>query len=626
MTRRMVVSVLTGAIALLLATAAQGEDANAVFARYKAASGGARWDSLHSLQSTGSLSAGGLKGKFHQTEDLLTGRSSDSYTIGPIDGADGYDGTNAWSRSPGGEVAVLDDPDAVRSAHSDAWMNASAFWYPKRGHATYGKVEAHEINGKQYNVVDAIPDGGNPVMLWFAADTGLLARSVRKMGGDTLTTTFDDYRNVDGVRLPFHIADNQTDAAGRTDPRNHHEVQFDRIDANVAVADRDFAVPSMAATAHIDNASGISKVPFELVNNHIYVDGAVDGKPARFLVDTGGISLLTPAAAKKFGLASTGRMAVSGAGENPTDLAFARGKQVRVGEATLSDPMFYVVDLGNLPQIEGMPIDGLVGYEMFRRFVVQIDYANKVLTLVDPKKFEPPVGATALDFKLAGTTPEISGELDGMPVVLTVDTGSRDSLTLSSPFVRAHGLVAKYAASPEAVIGWGVGGAARGRPARFGTLKLGVLAVKDIAGDLSISDKGAFSDPNVAGNLGGGALHRFTVTFDYANRKMYLAPNANFGKTDLFDRSGLWLFADGDALKIVDVAPGSAAEHAGMRVGDRLISIGHAAVPTKSLTDWRRQWRELPSGTHVAVAFLRNGKAQTADLVLADRIPVHASP
>ena len=615
------VTMLTGAIALLLAGAAHGEDAGAVFARYKAASGGAHWDAVHSLQSDGTLSAGGLKGTFHQTEDLLTGRSSDSYEIGPVDGADGFDGQRAWSRSPGGEVAVLDDPDAVRNARSDAWLNALAYWYPQRGHASYGNVETHEFDGKRYDVVEATPDGGNPVVLWFAADTGLLARSVRKMGGDTVTTSFDDYRAVDGVRVPFHVGDDATDAAGRTDPRNHHEVQFDRIATNVAIADSVFAVPAMAATARIDDPSGAASVPFDLVNNHIYVDGTVDGKPARFLVDTGGSNLLTPAAARKFGLASEGRMTANGAGENPTDLAFARGKQVRVGDATLANPVFYVIDLGDLPQIEGVPLDGLVGYEMFRRFDVRIDYAKKALTMFDPKRFVPPPGAAVLDFKLAGTIPEVSGTLDGVPVLLTVDTGSRDSLTMSSPFVRAHDLVAKYNAAPEAVTGWGVGGAARGRPARFGTLKLGALAIDGIAGDLFVGNKGAFTDPNVAGNLGGGVLHRFTVTFDYANRKIYLAPNAAFGKPDAFDRSGLWLFNDGDALKIVDVADRSAAQKAGLRLNDRIISIGDEAIGRRSLTQWRERLRTLPVGTDLAIRFMRDGKEQSVDLVLADRIP-----
>lgn len=618
---RLLISMTLGAFALLGCMAAHGEDATAVFARFKATSGNARWDGVHSLQSTGTLSAGGLTGSFQSTVDLLSGRSTYSYKVGPVDGAAGYDGRTNWTRSPGGEVAANDDPAAIRSAHSQAWLDARGYWYAQRMAASYGKAEVSVLNGKTYRVITATPAGGDPIKLWFASDTGLLARIAQPEGGDVVTTVFDDYREVDGLRVPFHSAIDQTDAAGRTDPRDHQEIQFARVNVNVPVADRDFAMPAMAATARIDDPSGISRVPFDLVNNHIFVDGYVDGKPARFMVDTGGVNLLTPAASKRLGLVGEGKLAAGGAGEKKTDMAFARGKQLRVGTATQANPVFYVVDLGSLSQVEGVPLDGLVGYEMFRRFGVQIDYAKRQLTFSDPKKFTPPPGATVLSFDLNGSIPIISGVLDGMPVRLSVDTGSRDTLTMSSPFVRAHDLARKYAATHEAVIGWGVGGGVRGLPVRYGTLTLGNLHIDGIAGNLFTGDKGGFTDPDLAGNLGGGVLRRFTVAFDYANRKMYLAPNADFDKPDAFDRSGLWLLGDGNALKIVDVAADSAAERAGLRVDDRVVAIGGTPVSAKSLAEWRKLLRESPAGTKLAIRFRRNDRDNDATLTLADRIP-----
>lgn len=340
MMRRLPISALLSAFVLLLATKAHAEDASRVFAHFKAASGDTHWDGVHSLQSTGALSAGGLKGKFHEVQDLVTGRSSSSYKIGAVDGAQGYDGTHAWEREPGGEVTVLDAPEAMRRARSQVWLDAHAYWYPQRIAATYGKLATRELDGKRFSVIEATPAGGNPVTLWIATDTGLLARIVQRQGEDTATSVLDDYRDADGVRLPFHTAIDQTDAAGRTDARRHEEIQLDRISANIALSDSDFAIPAMAATARINDANGITRIPFDLVNNHIYIDGAVDGKPARFMVDTGGVDLLTPAAAKKFGLVSEGKMAAGGTGEQRTDLALARAKQVRVGAATRANPVF----------------------------------------------------------------------------------------------------------------------------------------------------------------------------------------------------------------------------------------------------------------------------------------------
>jgi hypothetical protein len=601
--------------------AARADDAATVFARYKAASGGARWDSVTSLRTNGSLKAGGLEGEFESTQDLATGRSTDHYTLGPIKGANGYDGHIGWTRTPGGEVAALDAPEAKRRARSQAWLDTHGYWYPTRIGASYAKPERRELDGKHYLVIEATPEGGDPISLWFEADTNLLARAVQRQGQDTATTQFDDYREVNGLRLPFHLAIDMTDAAGRTDPRARSEVLIDRVTINIAIADTDFAMPAMTASARIDNTSGITRIPFDLVSNHIYVDGSVDGKKARFLVDTGGVNLLTPAAAKKFGLAGEGKLAVRGVGDDMVDMAMAHASEVRVGDAVLAKPVFYVIDLGNLAATEGVDCDGLVGYEMFSRFGVTIDYAKRELVLAEPTRFAPPVGAHAIPFELAGRIPIITGTLDGVPARLSVDTGSRVSLTLHSPFVHTHDLIARYDATAESVIGWGVGGPSRGHPARFGTLRLGDLAIDGIAGDLYTGNKGAFASPDVSGNLGGGVFKRFTIAFDYAAKRIYLAPNVAYGKPDNFDRSGLFLLTDGDALKIADVAGKSAAARAGLHADDRILMIGGDKITSHTLDEWRQQLRELPVGTKTELTFERAGATRKTTLELADRIP-----
>ena len=610
----------------LSSASAMGEDATGVLERFRTVSGGERWNEAHSWHGEGTIRSGGLNGEYAVSVDLLTGRSVDTYRLGPLDGADGYDGRTAWSRDPGGEAAALDAPEAVRHARSQAWLDAHAYWYPQRTPATYSAVEVKEAAGRRYAVVVASPREGDPVTLWFAADSGLLAQVQQRQGQDTATTLFDDYRDVDGVRMPFHCVIDMTDAAGRTDSRRRVEIQLERITLNVALADSDFAQPALTATARIDDPGGITRLPFELLNNHIYALGTLDGQPARFMVDTGGFNLLTPAAAKKFGLHSEGRLPAAGVGEERGEFAAARAHEVRLGAAAMSSPVFYVTDLGQLQDVEGTALDGLVGYEMFRRFGTQIDYGQRQLTISDPAKFTPPAGATAVSFDLADSVPIVNATIDGLPARISIDTGSRSALTLHSPFVRAHDLVAKYRAGPETVIGWGVGGAVRGRPVRLGTLQLGDLGIQGIAGELFTGDKGSFANPDLAGNLGGGALNRFTVAFDYANKKMYLAPNAHFGRADTFDRSGLWLLADGDALRVADVAAGSAAALAGLRNGDRILAIGDADIARFNLSAWRVRLRDLPAGYTLDVRFRRDGAEQSATLRLADRIPASYAP
>lgn len=627
---------LTGGVSLLLACshgaasppggAERPADAAAAFARFKAVTGGARWDEVTALQSRGVLAAAGLTGPLESVQDVRTGRSVLRYRLGQLEGADGFDGTDAWRKDPGGEVTVVDAPEAKRLARAEAWLASLGYWYPSRGPAAFGAVRTREEQGARFQLVEVTPAEATPLTLWLDEATGLLVRTVQQRGDELVTSRLGDYREVGGVRLPFHVEQDVTDAAGRTDPRSHVEIRLESVALNPRVEATAFAMPAMAPRTRIEGGAASTRVPFELINNHVYLAASIDGKPARMLVDTGGVNLLTTGAAARFGLASEGKLPGRGAGDERVEVGTARAKEIRLGDAVLREPVFYVIGLDPLPAMEGTDLDGLVGFEMFRRFRVTIDYSARVLTLTDPERFAPPASAHVVAFDLAERTPIVSGTLDGLPVRVTIDTGSRSSLTLHSPFVRQQGLVARYSAAPERVTGWGVGGPSRGRPARLGTLLLGDVPIRDIAGDLYLGDKGSFANPDVSGNLGGGVLRRFTVTFDYDAKKMYLVPNAQFGEPDPFDRSGLWLARDGEALKVVAVAPGSAGEKAGVAEGDRVVQVGGEPVSRRPLSEWRARLRELPPGTRVALALAGPGGTRSVAIVLSDAIPPHAGP
>jgi len=93
---------------------------------------------------------------------------------------------------------------------------------------------------------------------------------------------------------------------------------------------------------------------------------------------------------------------------------------------------------------------------------------------------------------------------------------------------------------------------------------------------------------------------------------------------DEYDRSGLWLMKEGDVLEIGDVAPQSAGERAGLKVGDRVVAIDGAPVASRPLGEWRRELRERAAGTSVKLAIERDGRGSDISLALADRVPALA--
>jgi Aspartyl protease/PDZ domain len=616
MKRLLIFSLAAACATARTADAPPATDAAQIFAQFKAATGGPAWDAVGSLELRGTLAAGGLTGPIVILQDVRTGRAASRYTLGSIQGAEGFDGKNAWSQDPGSESAVLDTPQAIEGAKTQAWLTAMGYWYPARAAAAFQGPEQRE----GFRIVRATPAGGHPIALWFDSG-GLLVKTVEKQGADTVTTTLDDYRSAGSVRMPFHSITDRTDATGRTDPRSRSELRLDRVGFDVPLADAQFAPPAMAETAKIANRGGITRVPFELINNHIYVSASIGGQPVRMLVDTGGTNLLMPAAAARLGLVSEGKLAGGGVGSEKVDVGLVHAPDLRLGDAILDKPVLYVLDIGATELQEGTPADGLIGFEMFRRFRVTIDYPSRLLTLATKESFAPPLASHALPFELAERTPIVRGTLDGMPVRLTVDTGSRATLSVHSPFVREHKLEERYGAAPSQVVGWGVGGPAMGRPARLGALTLGDLTARDLAGDLHMDDTGAFANPDISGNLGGGYLRRFVVAFDYDAKQMYLVPKEPLDAPDPFDRSGLWLFSEGGALRIAAVAPGGPGEKAGLTKDQRIAVINGEPTAKRTLAEWRKFLRERPAGTSLALILVGNKKAE---LELANAIPDHA--
>lgn len=591
------------------------DDVARALARNYQESGGGNWDRVAILEQRFGVSMSALTGEMTIVSDVRDGRNRAEMSLGPMTTGEGFDGEVHWRLDPGDELVVEDSPQAIAQAKTSVWITRSGYF--RRDAAAYRWLGVRDEAGRRFSVVEATPEGGVPVELWFDETSGLLVRTSLRRGLDTVVTRLEDYRAVEGgVKLPFRVV------IDSGDPRNQVILEVRTTRLSPAAAERAFARPAKK-TDHLSFAGGArqAEVPFELFNNHIYIRATVNGQEVRMLVDTGGLNILTQTASKRLGLATGGTMAGRGAGEKQVDVGFAKAGSLEVGALKVRDPLFYIFDFDELLAVEDVAFDGLIGFELFHRFIVRIDYAAQRLVLSDPAAFTAPPGAGRVPFVLEGRVPLIEGQIDGVAARIVVDTGSRASLTAASPFVAKQGLIAKYKPRFETVTGWGVGGAVRSSPVRFREIKLGDVAVGQVVGDLYTGAHGAFADPRADANLGGGVLRRFTVTFDYGNRVMYLEPNARLAEHEVYDRSGLFLIRKGDALEVAAVADGSPALKAGVRAKDLIREIDGVSVETRPLAAWRGHLRDRPAGTRVVLTLDQLGKHRTLALSLADLVP-----
>src|SRR5258706_8737879 len=93
-----------------------------------------------------------------------------------------------------------------------------------------------------------------------------------------------------------------------------------------------------------------------------------------------------------------------------------------------------------------MPMGGILGYDFLSRFVVSVHYDAKTIDLLEPADFAYQGSGTRVPFVLEKGQPHVTSTitLASPPPIeadLIVDAGAADTVNLTAPFVKEHGLL-----------------------------------------------------------------------------------------------------------------------------------------------------------------------------------------
>src|SRR5215510_8519300 len=171
-------------------------------------------------------------------------------------------------------------------------------------------------------------------------------------------------------------------------------------------------IAPISASPAMHSREGEVKLPFEHYSGLIFLSVRVNGsEPMSFVFDTGAsITIINDRSADRLGLKLRDQRRIAGrdGGEGAINLAFAKGVAIDLGDARFTPNQVGVTSLALAEKFLGHTMDGILGVDFIRRYVVEIDYAGKALTLYEPKTYQVVHGganAETLALKMIGLYP-----------------------------------------------------------------------------------------------------------------------------------------------------------------------------------------------------------------------------
>ena len=393
-----------------------------------------------------------------------------------------------------------------------------------------------------------------------------------------------------------------------------------------AIAGAFFIAASAGAMAE---PTATTTVPIQYEDARAYVQGFAQGQDLGwFILDDGfGSVALDSETAARLHLAAGNDVSASGAGTGKLRLGVVPALDLDIGADRIQARSVKVGPFDKLlSPYTGRHVPGIVGAAFFQQRVVEVDFPNGLLRLHDPTTYVYRGAGTRVPFEFDGTAPIVRATLslpDGRTLAarLFVDLGAKAPLLLTEPFLRRHAVAAAFGTSVVSPLGAGVGGETHYMFVRLPAFALepqGAPICSNCIAGLSVG--GTLRDSDFDGLLGAEFLHSFNVIFDYPHRQIIF--EAGQAGDQAFDRSGLFLIADGPALNrfvVRSVSPNSPAAAAMIAPGDRLVAIDGRSVAPLRLADIRDRLKAQP-GTVVALELERAGKSIAARLTLRDQL------
>jgi predicted aspartyl protease len=324
----------------------------------------------------------------------------------------------------------------------------------------------------------------------------------------------------------------------------------------------------------------LSQIPFTTFTGGVIVVKAVlDSYPdtLNFILDTGsgGISLDSTTCLRLNIVPSPSDKLMIGIG-GIRKVKFVYNQKLYIGNMEVDSLDFHVSDYGVLSSVYGDRIDGIIGYSVFSKYIVKIDYDSSLVSIYTKGNMKYPNGGFFLKPALV-SLPVIDAHLRDEKESncrFYFDIGAGLCLLLSSDFVSDSAIFNKNKKMLPTQA-QGMGGKANMKITTVKEFKIGPYRFRNMPTHIFDDEYKITSYPYLAGLIGNDVLRRFNIVLNYDKKIFYLSPNTHFRDPFDYSYTGLGLYWTDGEIRVGDVMKDSPAELAGFKIDDVIISVNN---------------------------------------------------
>ncbi len=326
-------------------------------------------------------------------------------------------------------------------------------------------------------------------------------------------------------------------------------------------------------------------MPIKVRNNLAVVQLHINDRgPFFFILDTGvRTTILTePMLAHLLDLDMQESIYVYGlGGDGIVEALVARNVDIRMHGLRGKNMNMIVIpeDILMFSEIFGFPVYGVIGYDLFKDFAIEVSYTNERIRIFRDTNYRIGRRSQEIPFRLVNNKPYVSAIIvgengDSLTTNLLLDLGASHPLYLN----RSHVHLSDRTIS--SFIGKGISGNLMGDIGRADKILIGDVEVNNPLVFYPEREFLVFNEMEInwQGLIGGAIIKRFNIIVDYPSEKLILRPGRNFSDPFNTSLSGLEVVASGPQLnryKIHYVRPGSTAYEAGIQPGDYIMQLNH---------------------------------------------------